>query len=185
MPSNDFPTLIDRARNGVPSAWDALYRELAPAVAGYLRLHGAQEPDDLTSEVFLAVFRNIKTFLGTEANFRSWVFVIAHRRLQDERRRRGRRPVADAPFDEIDAQAPAAHGAETEALRALATARVREICAELVPDQRDVLLLRIVGDLSIEQVAEVLGKSPGAVKQLQRRAFEAVRRLLDRQGVTL
>jgi RNA polymerase sigma-70 factor (ECF subfamily) len=104
--------------------------------------------------------------------------------LQDERRRRFRRPVADEPFDEATGDQ---HGGdvETDALRSLAGERVQQICAGLVPDQRDVLLLRIVGDLTVDQVAEVLGKSPGAVKQLQRRAFEAVRRRLDREGVTL
>ena len=162
---------------GRPSAWDRCYRWLAPAVGGYLRMQGAREVDDLTSEVFLAVFRNIATFTGTEANFRSWVFVIAHRRLQDERRRRIRRPAADS-FDESSGAGERAGDAEEEALQALATARVEDICGRLVPDQREVVLLRIIGDLSIDQVAEVVGKGPGAVKQLQRRGFAAIRRLL-------
>ena len=184
----DFESLLGRARNGAPSAWEQLFRQLAPAVAGYLRLRGAREPDDLTSEVFLAVFRNLPTFHGTEANFRSWVFVIAHRRLLDERRNRSRRPtVVDESFEESSdwGNEPAGGDAEADALRALATERVQAICSRLVPDQRDVLLLRIVGDLTVDQIAEVLDKSPGAVKQLQRRGFEAVRRLLSREGVTL
>jgi RNA polymerase sigma-70 factor (ECF subfamily) len=164
-----------------------LFRNYGPAVAGYLRLRGAREPDDLTSEVFLAVFRNLATFHGTEANFRSWVFVIAHRRLQDERRYHRRRPVAEESFEDSSnaSREPWGGDAEADALRVLATERVEAICARLVPDQRDVLLLRIVGDLTVEQIAEVLGKSSGAVKQLQRRGFEAVRRLLAREGVTL
>src|SRR5215475_8362308 len=95
----DFDALLADVKAGRPSGWDRCYRWLAPAVGGYLRMQGAREVDDLTSEVFLAVFRNIETFTGTEANFRSWVFVIAHRRLQDERRRRIRRPAA-ASFEE-------------------------------------------------------------------------------------
>src|SRR3954454_23132420 len=96
-----FEAVLARARDGAPSAWDQLFRQFAPAVAGYLRLRGAAEPDDLTSEVFIAVFRNLASFTGTEANFRSWIFVIAHRRLQDERRRRTRRPaLSDEHFDE-------------------------------------------------------------------------------------
>ena len=185
MSTGDFAALLRDVKLGRPSAWDRCYRWLAPAVAGYLRMQGAAEVDDLTSEVFLAMFRNIETFHGREANFRSWVFVIAHRRLQDERRRRVRRPPADS-FDGASAgDEPVTGAAEDEALQALGTARVHEICARLAPDQREVLLLRILGDLAVDQVAEVLGKSPGAVKQLQRRGLEAVRRLLEREGVPL
>jgi RNA polymerase sigma-70 factor (ECF subfamily) len=146
-------------------------------------MRGAREVDDLTSEVFLAVFRNIATFTGTEANFRSWVFVIAHRRLQDERRRRLRRAGAGSLRGD-DGRGPAdvpGGDVEDDALRALAGERVHQLCARLAPDQADVLLLRILGDLTVEQVAEVVGKSPGAVKQLQRRAFATLRRHLARE----
>jgi len=187
--SSGFDALLADVQAGRPSAWDRCYRWLAPAVAGYLRMQGARDVDDLTSEVFLAMFRNIATFSGTEANFRYWVFVIAHRRLQDERRRRFRRPDAeslDGSWAEslLDSASTSA-AAEEEALRAIAAERVGDLCARLAPDQRDVVLLRVLGDLGVEQVAEVLGKSPGAVKQLQRRAFAALRRLVDREGVPL
>jgi RNA polymerase sigma-70 factor (ECF subfamily) len=180
------------AQLGRPAAWNELFRVLSPAVGGYLRMRGARDVDDLTSEVFLGMFRNLDSFSGDEAAFRSWVFVIAHRRLQDERRRFLRRPQPDS-FDAHVAYAEAATGprepaggdVEDDALRALATDRVQQICARLAPDQADVLLLRILGDLTIEQVAEVLGKSSGAVKQLQRRALAAVQKLLDKQGVPL
>ncbi len=76
-------------------------------------------------------------------------------------------------------------GADDGALRSLSTDRVGDLCSRLAPDQREVVLLRVLGDLTVDQVAEVLGKSQGAVKQLQRRAFEALRRLLEREGVPL
>jgi RNA polymerase sigma-70 factor (ECF subfamily) len=114
--------------------------------------------------------------------------VIAHRRLQDERRRRFRRP-AEAPFpdgpDDSGHEPAGAVATEDEALRTLASERVEDLCARLVPDQRAVVLLRVLGDLTIEQVADVLGKSPGAVKQLQHRAFAALRKLVEREGVSL
>jgi RNA polymerase sigma-70 factor (ECF subfamily) len=78
-----------------------------------------------------------------------------------------------------------AGGADEGALRALSTDRVGDLCSRLAPEQREVVLLRILGDLTVDQVAEVVGKSQGAVKQLQRRAFEALRRLLEREGVPL
>ncbi len=186
---SDFGELLRAAQLGRPEAWNEIFRVLAPAVGGYLRLRGARDVDDLTSEVFLGIFRNINSFAGGEAAFRSWVFVIAHRRLQDERRRFIRRPQPGS-FDAHAAYAEAATGpqepvggnAEDDALRAIGTDRVKRICARLAPDQADVVLLRILGDLTIEQVAEVLGKSPGAVKQLQRRALAAVERLLTNSG---
>lgn len=189
---DDFDALLAEVKAGRPSAWDRCYRWLAPAVGGYLRVQGARDVDDLTSEVFLAVFRNIGTFSGTEANFRSWVFVIAHRRLQDERRRRFRRPAPESldangleRLGRTASSAASVPGADEDALRSIAGARVTDLCSRLAPDQREVVLLRIIGDLTVEQVAEVLGKTPGAVKQLQRRAFEALRQLVDREGVPL
>ena len=87
-----FAGVLHAARAGEPWAFERLYADLAPAVAGYLRGQRAVEPEDLTSEVFLGVFRGLGSFEGGEAQFRSWVFTIAHRRLQDERRRLARRP---------------------------------------------------------------------------------------------
>ncbi|MGH8826316.1 MAG: RNA polymerase sigma factor, partial [Jiangellaceae bacterium] len=70
----EFEVILDAARSGVPRAFERLYHDLAPAVAGYLRLQGSAEPDDLTSEVFLGVFSGLSSFRGTETQFRSWVF---------------------------------------------------------------------------------------------------------------
>lgn len=135
--------------------------------------------------MFLGVLKGIGTFHGTEDGFRSWVFSIAHRRVVNDRRRRGRRPLdlhePGAAVLKRAAEGDASSG--TEGL--LAEARVLRLCEQLVPDQRAVLLLRLVGDLTVEQVAEALEKTPGAVKQLQRRGLAAIRRLLDQEGATL
>ena len=178
-------------------AWAArvLYEQLAPRVTGYLRAHGASEPDDLTSEVFLTVFGRLGTVTGGAAGLRALVFSVAHARLVDDLRRRSRRgaPAEYAPEDDPRT----APSAEDEGLAAVQTARVRQVLEALAPDQRDVLVLRILGDLTLEQVADTLGKSTGAVKQLQRRGLLACRKLLaddagawvaamdDPEGVTL
>jgi len=168
---------------GAPWAFERIYADLAPVVAGYLRVQGAAEPDDVTSEVFLGVFTGIDSFQGVETQFRSWVFTIAHRKLIDERRRRSRRrwlPAGDmAAFDQTGGDV------EADALDALGSQRVIEWCANLSADQRDVLVLRIVGDLTVEQVAAIVGKSGGAVKALQRRAVASLRQQLEKEGVTL
>jgi RNA polymerase sigma-70 factor (ECF subfamily) len=177
-----FAALLAAAQAGAAWAWQQLYEWLAPAVAGYLRVQGVADVDDVVSDVFLGVVRGIDRFHGDEAHFRSWVFVIAHRRVQDERRRHGRKP----PPQPDSVLPPTVGGdAERDALDALSTERVHRLCDRLAPDQRDVVLLRIVADLTVEDVAAVLGKTPGAVKQLQRRGFDALRRILEREGVPL
>jgi len=171
------------ARSGDRGVWRSLFDELSPAVRGYLRLQGAADPDDLASETFLAVFRGIEGFEGTSTQFRSWVFVIAHRRLIDERRRRSR-----APLTELDPNAELSTRDEVvadDALGRLAIERIVALCERLAPDQRDVLLLRIVGDLTIEQIADTVGKSIGAVKALQRRGLVALEKFLTNEGVPL
>ena len=145
-------------------------------MASYLRGQGASDPDGLANDVFLRVFTNLRTFAGPEESFRSWVFAIAHNVLVDDRRRAARRPqMGDPPL----AEQAWGGSTEAEALSRLGTARVERLLQELTPDQRDVLLLRIVADLTVEQVAEALDKPPGAVKQLQRRGLAALRRRLD------
>ncbi len=176
-----FEQVLAAAQAGAPWALERLWQELSPVVAGYLRVQGATEPEDLTSDAFLAAFKGLRSFSGGEAQFRSWVFTIAHHRLTDERRRAARRPVR------VDGDVPelASGDVEEEAARRMATERVRRLCEGLVADQRDVLLLRMLADLTIDDIAEALGKTPGAVKALQRRGLAAIRRQMERQGVPL
>jgi RNA polymerase sigma factor (sigma-70 family) len=178
-----FPSALAAAQSGRSSAFDRLYRAFAPSVVGYLRMNGAADPEDLTNEVFLNVFNAIQSFTGDEAQFRSWMFTIAHRRLVDERRRAGRRP--QMATEEATEQADGGGDAEEQVLRRLSVERVRRLCDRLAPDQRDVLLLRMLSAMTVEQAAEALGKSPTAVKALQRRALAAIRRLIEREGVSL
>jgi RNA polymerase sigma-70 factor (ECF subfamily) len=142
-------------------------------------MQGAAEPEDLVSEVFLGVFRGLGSFEGAEPQFRSWIFTIAHRRLLDERRRSTRRPQISV----VDAGDRPGGDVEREALDALGGQWVVELCRGLSVDQRTVLLLRIVADLSIEDVGRITGRSIGAVKALQRRGLDALRRKITREGV--
>ncbi|HEX2274918.1 MAG TPA: sigma-70 family RNA polymerase sigma factor [Acidimicrobiales bacterium] len=182
-----FDDVLGAARQGAGWACSRLYESLAPAVAGYARAQGAQDPEDLTSEVFLAVFSGIRSFSGDEAHFRSWVFTIAHRRVIDDRRARTRRPPPRSLEAEPvpERRGTSSQSAEDDALGAMGMERVRTVLAKLSPDQRDVIALRVIGDLSVEQAAAALGKQPGAVKTLQRRALATLRRQLSAQGVSL
>jgi RNA polymerase sigma factor (sigma-70 family) len=179
-----FDEVLAAAQRNERWALEHIYRVLGGVVTGYLRSQGAVEPEDLTSEVFVAVLRNLGRFRGDEAGFRAWVFTIAHRRLLDERRWQARHPAVALDGDR-EAHLPAADDVAEAALASLAVARVRDLCGRLAPDQRDVLLLRLVGRFTVDEVADLLGKSPGAVKALQRRGFRAVARLLEGEGVPL
>lgn len=183
QPGVAFDDVLEAARAGAAWAFEGLFVALGPPVAAYLRSQGADDPDGVANDVFLRAFTGLERFTGDEAGFRSWVFTIAHHRLIDERRARTRRPVVVE--DEV-ADGPAPGGsAEDGALRRLGDGRVVVLLATLAPDQRDVLLLRIVADLTVDQVAVAVGKRPGAVKALQRRGLQALRRELERSGVPL
>ena len=177
-PARDFEPTLVAARAGGEWAWEALYRQFAPSVLGYLRTRGASEPEDVLGEVFLQVVRDVHRFEGDDRAFRAWLFTIAHHRLLDEARRRGRRPVELAPAEVLAEAGP--HGdAERDALERIDTARVRELIGRLSSEQQNVLLLGILGDMTVEEVAHALGKRAGAVKALQRRGLEAIQRELE------
>jgi RNA polymerase sigma factor (sigma-70 family) len=175
-----FDAVLEAVRLGESWAFDRIFRVLAPVVTAYLGAQGGVEPDDLTSEVFLGVLRNIESFRGDEAGFRSWVFTIAHRRLTDERRRISRRPILEPLAAAADRLAP--DDVEDAVVRSHGTDRVRAVCEVLGSDQRTVLLLRLVAGLTVEEVATVLDRTPGAVKALQRRGLRTVARMLEREG---
>jgi RNA polymerase sigma factor (sigma-70 family) len=178
-----FARRLSQARDGDEAAWTEIFAELAPVVLGYLRANGAPDPEDVLSESFLQVARDIGRFEGDQDSFRAWVFTITHHRMIDARRRSARRPV------EFTSEPPEPSGraddAAEEALARIGLERVQEVLAGLSDEQREVLLLRVVGDLSIDSVARAMDKRPGAVKALQRRGLAAIKRELARKGVTL
>ncbi|NEK57608.1 sigma-70 family RNA polymerase sigma factor [Geodermatophilus sabuli] len=172
-----FDDVLAAAQAGAGWAFETLYRDLSPAVTGYLRLHGAAEPDDLASETFIGVLTGLSGFHGDEDALRAWVFTIAHRRLVDDWRRRGRRPqVSD---DDGLLEERRGGDAEDDALARVGAADVHRLCGGLPADQRAVVLLRILADLTVEQVAQVMGRSVGSVKALQRRGLRSLRTALE------
>jgi RNA polymerase sigma-70 factor (ECF subfamily) len=166
--------MLTAAQSGESWACTEIWKRYSPMVAGYVRSRGSSEPEDLTSEVFLAVFTQLAGFVGGEAGFRALVFTIAHRRLVDELRSRSRRPWNVAWSEQTDLRLSV--GAEDQALETLGSVEARTLLDGLAPDQRDVLVLRIFGDLTVQQIARIVGKRPGAVKALQRRGLESLRR---------
>lgn len=184
MLDQNFNQIIQAALVGAEWAWSMIYHDLAGSVLGFLRVRGAADPEDLTGEVFLQVVRDLGSFQGDERAFRTWVFTITYHRLLDDVRYRTRRPE-NSGLDEIMVHVASQEDTEKEALQSLLVVRIRNLIGRLSSDQQDVLILRLIGQLTVEEVAQALGKRSGAVKALQRRGLESLRREMLKEGVTL
>ncbi|WP_371818159.1 RNA polymerase sigma factor [Pseudarthrobacter sp. C4D7] len=135
---------------------------------GYLKARGLDDPEAVTQDVFLAFYSRIGTLTGGLQGAKSLVFSIAHARMVDHYRRVERRPPL-TPYD------PRHDGRTTPSAEDHAverTAGAEAMLAGLSKEHQEVLALRVVADLSIDQVAAIMGKSAGAIKQLQRRALQ-------------
>ena len=174
-----FPDILSAAARGADWAWAELYRDLAPEVLRFLKSQGSPDPEDCLGEVFVQLVRQLGRFGGTEPEFRAWVFRIARSRLRDAGRRAQRwpaRPTAD-PALVADRSQPGP-GADEGALQ---RAAVEQILALLTPDQRAVLILRLLHRFTVAETARIIGKREGAVRVLQHRALHTLRRHLAQQ----
>jgi RNA polymerase sigma-70 factor (ECF subfamily) len=179
VPGHGLDALVQAAARGDGDAFGRLWAALSPAVAAYFRAHAVHDVEDLTSEVFLAAFRAMGTVTGGAEQFRGLLFRIAHRRYVDWVRRR----VCRGPHlsYEPDLDARTSSSAEDCAEDRLGALRALALLDLLTPDQRQVVSLRVLGDLSLQQTAEVLGKDVGTVKSLQHRGLARLRRGLEQQ----
>ncbi|UKA67331.1 sigma-70 family RNA polymerase sigma factor [Arthrobacter sp. FW306-05-C] len=157
------------------AAFSLVYKTYASQVLGYLTARGVEDPEAAMQEVFLSVLPRLNTVHGGEAGLRTFIFSVAHARMVDDYRRQSRTPVKLSFEPELDQREDTS--AENEALHRISPREVLGLLDGLPQDQREVLSLRLVGGLSIEQTAEAMDKSAGAVKQLQRRALLKLREL--------
>ena len=179
-PDADLATWVAAAKTGDTDAFGWIWQALSPRVNGYLRGRGIAASDDVTSEVFLAAFTSLGSFSGDGTAFRSWLFTIAHHKAVDVVRRRKDHAEYTAEGDPRTSAS-----AEQDALDGIVDAEVRAMLSALTDEQREVLLLRTLGDMSLEQVAEVTGRTVGAVKQLHHRAVATARRAAWSTGQAL
>ena len=177
-----FDSVLAAAQAGAEWALTILYRELHPRVLRYLSARERVEAEDVASEVWLDVASGLHRFEGDEAGFRAWVFTIARRRLLDLRRRAAVRKTTPTPHEMLGDRGIG--NVEEEALAALGTDEALAWIADLSPDQADVVLLRVLGDLSVGEVAAIVHKRPGAVRALQHRALRKLARTVSRELVT-
>jgi RNA polymerase sigma-70 factor (ECF subfamily) len=180
----DFEAVLVAARTGQGWALTALYRALYPRILRYLRAVEPTEAEDLASDTWLDIVHGLERFRGDEPDLRAFSFTIARRRLLDLRRRRSRRRTEPREPRGLIQAGPIGN-VEEEALSSLGTGwAIDLITSSLTSEQADVVLLRVIGDLDVDAVANIVGKRPGTVRVLHHRALRRLARILRREGVT-
>ena len=172
----DISAALDRAQGGDENAFRVLYRAVQPGLHRYLRVLVGQDAEDVASETWLQIARDLSTFHGDADRFRGWAATIARHRALDHLRQRRRRPVTEAPIEWLPEQ-PAPGDTAGAALEAMTTEAALALIATLPRDQAEAVILRAVIGLDAKAAAHVLGKRPGAVRTA---AYRGLRTLADR-----
>ncbi len=156
------------------------YRQHAAAVLAYLRSQGVEDPEAVTQDTFVALHPRLTSLSGGAAGLRTLIFSIAHARVVDHRRHRARVPLPVEYDPATDTRVTPS--AEDHVVNDLSGPFA--LLAPLLPEHREVLALRVIADLSIDETARIMNRTPGAIKQLQRRALAALREhvALDAEG---
>lgn len=176
---DDFSEVLVAAVRGDERAAERLYRAFDPMLVRYLRSQEPRVADDLAGEVWLAIAGALEQFRGDESGFRSWMFTIAHRRVLEHRRRGLRRRTDPAEPESFTMDPSHEDVADTAADSVDALRAVETIAEVLSPEQAEVLILRVVADLSAAQVAELLGRPEPWVRITQHRALKKLSLRLD------
>ncbi|WP_027347205.1 RNA polymerase sigma factor [Hamadaea tsunoensis] len=171
---------VEAARSGDEAAFRAVYTQVHPGLLRYVRVLVSDEAEDVTSEAWLQVVRDLHKFRGDGADFRAWAATIARHRALDHVRHARRRPAYPTPVEELPEPRTAPDAADL-ALDTLSTAEAVALVASLPVDQAEAVMLRAVLGLDAVAAAKVLGKRPGAVRMA---AHRGLHRLAERLGAT-
>ena len=179
--ATDLSAAVRAARGGNQEAFRVLYREVQPGLLRYVRGlvgNNAQDAEDIASETWLQIARDIRSFRDEGAGFRGWAARIARHRALDHVRRNQRRPAAVLPV-EVLLDLPDPRDTATAAIDLAATNATIALIATLPPDQAEAVLLRVVVGLDAKAAAHVMGKRAGAVRTA---AWRGLRTLAGRLG---
>ncbi|WP_406383422.1 RNA polymerase sigma factor [Streptomyces sp. NBC_01618] len=171
------------AQDGNEDAFRTVYRAVQPRLLGYIRtLVGESDAEDVASESWLQIARDLDRFSGDADRFRGWAARIARNRALDHLRMRGRRPAIGGDESELSDR-PADSDTADEAMEALATGRTMSLIAQLPQDQAEAVVLRVVVGLDAKSAAQTLGKRPGAVRTAAHRGLKRLAELLRAESV--
>jgi RNA polymerase sigma-70 factor (ECF subfamily) len=160
---------VTRAREGDAEALGNVWRHFQPALLRYLRAKRVSDPDDVASQVWIDAAGSISGFNGDVGDLRRWLFTIAHRRSVDEVRRAVRRPETLDADAGVDATVP---GAEEVYVDTTSLDRAIRLVRQLPPDMAEAVMLRIVGEMPVADVAAVMSCSEGNVRVLVHRGLK-------------
>ncbi|MEU0356234.1 RNA polymerase sigma factor [Streptomyces cyaneofuscatus] len=166
------------AQDGDEDAFRAVYRAVQPRLLGYIRtLVGEPDAEDVASEAWLQIARDLDRFSGDADRFRGWAARIARNRSLDHLRMRSRRPAIGGDETELTGR-PAESDTAGDAMEALDTDRTMSLIAQLPQDQAEAVVLRVVVGLDAKSAAQTLGKRPGAVRTAAHRGLKRLAELL-------
>jgi RNA polymerase sigma-70 factor, ECF subfamily len=175
-------TAIERAQKGDEEAFRVIYRAVQPGLLRYLRTLVGEDAEDVASEAWSQIARDLPSFKGDEPGFRGWTATIARNRAMDHLRYQRRRPVstgsgADELFDR-----PAVDDTAISAIETVSTEQAIRIISTLPRDQAEAVLLRVLMGLDVATTARVLGKREGAVRTAAHRGLRRLAETLAEDG---
>ena len=174
---------VRAAQDGDQSAFRDVYRAVHPLLLRYLRMLVGDDAEDVASETWLQVVRDLRTFRGDGDRFRGWAATIARHRALDHLRYTRRRPAAPTPVEDL-VDVPGAHDTAGHALELMSTEYAVDLIATLPRDQAEAVLLRAVVGLDAETAGQVLGKRAGAVRTAAHRGLRRLAEQLKTGTVT-
>ncbi|MCS0637692.1 RNA polymerase sigma factor [Streptomyces sp. LP05-1] len=178
----ELTAAVTAAQSGDENAFRSVYRAVHPRLLGYIRtLVGEADAEDVASESWLQIARDLDRFSGDADRFRGWAARIARNRALDHLRMRGRRPAVGGDETELTDK-PAASDTADEAMEAVATGHTLHLIAQLPQDQAEAVILRVVVGLDAKTAARTLGKRPGAVRTAAHRGLKRLAELMGQEG---
>jgi RNA polymerase sigma-70 factor (ECF subfamily) len=175
----EFEPALRDARQGNEDAFAVLWRDLHPQMLRYLTVSVGDAAEDVASETWARIARDLDRFEGDELGFRSWAFTIARHRAVDWRRHEARRPADPQPAETMPEEI--AHDDPADAVvEGFTTQQALELIATLPPLQAEVVALRVIAGLDVQQVAEIMDKRPGAIRVLAHRGLHRLAEQLAR-----
>ncbi len=179
LDATSFPDVLRAAKASEEWAIEQLFTDLQPRLLRFLNGLEPGAADDLAGDVWLAMARGITNFEGDLIGLRAWAFTIARRRAADHRRTSGRRPsvpVDSQFFSDLGNTSDTA----SEVIERLSGQGAIDLITSSLPDEHaELLMLRILGELDVLRVAEIMGRSPNWVRVTQHRALRRLAVVLE------
>jgi RNA polymerase sigma-70 factor (ECF subfamily) len=171
--TSNLDSALARAASGDEAGFLELWRELQPRLLRYLRVLGCADADDVASETWLQVVRDLHRFSGGEQEFRRWLFTVGRHRAIDAARAIARRPTSPLPENGFDLLVDT-QLVEDRVLAGMSMQAAINLLAGLSRDQSEAVALRVIAGLETPVVASMLGKTEGAVRVALHRGLRAL-----------